>query len=187
METIDQRRRDALVPAFVFLLGLATIGGAWVSQLAFGFIPCHLCLEQRIPYYVGLPFALAAVIAALVGAPRNVTRALLGIAGLVLAYNIFLGTYHAGVEWKWWAGPPDCSGGGGGTVTSAKDLLNQLNGIRVVSCTDAAFRFLGLSFAGWNAVISVVLTAAAAYGVFRAPSIVGDADAPAASASAAKP
>ena len=45
-------RRDALVPAFVFALGLATILGAWISQLGFGYVPCALCLQQRIPYYV---------------------------------------------------------------------------------------------------------------------------------------
>jgi len=168
MPAFFRRHPDALVPAFVFALALATILGALTSQFGFGYIPCHLCLEQRIPYYVGVPIALAALIAAGLHAPRGLTRTLLALAGLAFAFNVYLASYHAGVEWRWWPGPPDCSPGGAGAVTTTQDLLNQLNGIHVVSCTDAPFRFLGLSFAGWNAVVSVVLVAAALFGALRA-------------------
>jgi disulfide bond formation protein DsbB len=158
-----ERLNGAIVPALVFVLGLLTIGGAWVSQVFFGYIPCKLCLEQRIPYYVGLPIVLLAIVALAAGAPPRVSRVLMGVAALIFAVNIYLATYHAGVEWGWWAGPADCGTGGGGQATTTQDLLNQLKGIHIVSCTQAAFRFLGLSFAGWNAVISVVLTAGAAF------------------------
>ena len=167
MPAFFHRHPDAVAPAFVFVLALATIIGAWISQLGFDYLPCHLCLEQRIPYYIGVPIALAALIAGSLDAPSRITRTLLAIAGLVFAYNIYLASYHAGVEWRWWPGPPDCSPGGSSGVTSTQDLLNQLNNIHVVSCTDAAFRFLGLSFAGWNAVVSVVLVVAALLGTLR--------------------
>jgi disulfide bond formation protein DsbB len=162
-----ERLDESWIPALIFALGLAAILGAWGSQVIFGFVPCKLCLEQRIPYYVGLPIALGALAAALLGAPKGGVRALLGVAGLIFAVNLYLAPYHAGVEWGWWAGPADCGGGGGGPATSTAELLNQLEGIRIVSCTEAAFRFLGLSFAGWNAVVSVVLVAASFYGAFR--------------------
>ncbi len=157
------RLNTASIAALVFVLGLAAIAGAWVSQLVFGYVPCKLCLEQRIPYYVGLPVVLAALVAAAVGAPARLTRVLLGLAGLVFAANVYLASYHAGVEWRWWPGPVDC-GGGGGPTTSTTDLMNQLNRVHVVSCTDAAFRFLGLSFAGWNAVVSLILVIASFVG-----------------------
>ncbi len=161
-----RRHPDAQMPGLVFALGLAAILGAWGSQVFFGYVPCKLCLEQRIPYYVGLPIVLAALGAALGGAPRYAVRVLLALAGLVFAVNIYQASYHAGVEWGWWAGPPDCGATAPAATGTTDDLLTQLQGIRLVSCTEAAFRFLGLSFAGWNAVVSVILTAASFNGAF---------------------
>jgi disulfide bond formation protein DsbB len=159
-------RREWLPPLAVLVLGLATILGAWGFQLIGGYVPCKLCLEQRVPYYIGLPFALVALLAALAGAKPTVVRLLLIIAGLIFAFDIYLGAYQAGAEWKLWAGPTDCGGGAGGTQ-STQDLLNQLKNIHVVSCTEASWRFLFLSFAGWNAAISLVLVATAMWGAFR--------------------
>ena len=159
-------RREWLPPLAVLVLGLATILGAWGFQLIGGYVPCKLCLEQRVPYYVGLPVTLAALLAALAGAKPTVVRLLLIIAGLIFAIGIYLGTYQAGAEWKLWAGPTDCGATGGGTQSTA-DLLNQLKNIHVVSCTEASWRFLFLSFAGWNAVVSIVLVALAIWGAFR--------------------
>jgi disulfide bond formation protein DsbB len=159
-------RREWLAPLAVLVLGLATILGAWGFELIGGYVPCKLCLEQRVPYYIGLPFALAALLAALAGARPTVVRLLLIIAGLIFAFDIYLGIYQAGAEWKLWAGPTDC-GGGTGTTKSAADLLNQLKNIHVVSCTEASWRFLFLSFAGWNAVVSILLLAIAMWGAFR--------------------
>ena len=159
-------RREWFAPAALLVLGLATILGAWGFQLIGGYVPCKLCLEQRVPYYVGLPMALAALLAALAGAKPTVVRLLLIVAGLILAIGIYLGTYQAGAEWKLWAGPTDCGATGSGTHSTA-DLLNQLKNIHVVSCTEASWRFLFLSFAGWNAVASIVLVAIAIWGAFR--------------------
>lgn len=164
METT--RRREATIPAFVLVLGLATILGAWGFQLVGGFVPCKLCLEQRIPYYVGLPLALLALIAALSGAKPSLSRGLLALAGITFLIGLGLAVYHAGAEWSWWPGPADC-GGGTATDTTAGDLLSRLDRTRVVSCTEASWRLLGLSFAGWNAVVSLVLVIAALAGVTR--------------------
>ena len=159
-------RHEWFAPAAVLVLGLATILGAWGFQLIGGYVPCKLCLEQRVPYYVGLPMALAALLAALAGAKPTVVRLLLIVAGLTFAFGIYLGAYQAGAEWKLWAGPTDCGATGSGTQSTA-DLLNQLKNIHVVSCTEASWRFLFLSFAGWNAVVSVALVAIAIWGAFR--------------------
>ena len=159
-------RREWFAPAAVLVLGLATIGGAWGFQLIGGYVPCALCLEQRMPYYVGLPIAFVALCAALAGAKPTVVRTLLIVAGLILAFGIYLGAYQAGAEWKLWAGPSDCGATGGPTL-STEDLANQLKHIRVVSCTEASWRLLFLSFAGWNAVVSIVLLALAIWGAFR--------------------
>ena len=164
-------RRPAFPPAFVFVLGLATILGAWGFQLIGGYMPCKLCLEERIPYYVGVPLAFVALAAALsAAAPPWIRRLALGLAAIIFIYGAYLGTYHAGAEWGWWPGPSDCGAGGAAPATNSADLLKQLNGIRIVSCTEASWRFptgWGLSFAGWNAVVSLVLAAFAAIGAIR--------------------
>jgi disulfide bond formation protein DsbB len=158
------RRLDVLAPAVVFVLGLATILGAWGFELIGGYVPCALCLQERVPYYVGLPLVLVALIASSVGAPGHIGRYLLLFAGLVFLIGAGLGVYHAGAEWGWWAGPSTC---GGGTTGGSGNLLEQLDNIRVVSCTEASWRFAGLSFAGWNAVISLLLAIGAFWGAFH--------------------
>jgi disulfide bond formation protein DsbB len=159
-----ERLREAGVPVLVFLLGLATILAAWTFQIMLGYVPCKLCLEQRIPYYVGLPIVAGAIAAALLGAPSRWVRLIMGVAGVVFAINVFLGVNHAGIEWGLWPGPSDCGATPAtGPIRTTEDLMRQITGIRIVSCTEAPWRFAGLSFAGWNAVVSAVLTAGAAW------------------------
>ena len=151
----------------VFVLGLATLGGAWFFEYVLKLAPCPLCLMQRIPYHVIIPLSLLLAIAALVRAPRNLL--LVGFAAIAIAAacNIVLGIYHAGVEWHWWAGPADCSG----PLTDLRtggSLLDQLHAVHVVRCDEAAWRFLGLSLAGYNVLISLALALIAGFGLAAA-------------------
>jgi disulfide bond formation protein DsbB len=146
----------------VLVLALATIGGALASEHVFGLVPCQLCLWQRQPYYWGIPLALLTAIA-----PGSLVRAGLLAVALVFLVSAGLGAYHSGVEWGWFLGPSDCGGGTGAAPGAVGDFLNQLNNVRVVSCTEASWRFLGLSLAGWNALASLAIAALAAYGATR--------------------
>ena len=88
------------------------------------------------------------------------------IAGFML-WNAGLGAYHSGVEWGWWQGPQDCSGpindlGGAG------GLLKKIETIRIVRCDEVQWRFLGLSLAGYNVLISLALAAIAIWGALGA-------------------
>ena len=74
-----------------------------------------------------------------------------------MLWNAGLAAYHAGVEWKWWAGPQDCCGRARADLGPPADLLKQLGRSRVVRCDEAAWRFLGLSLAGYNVLISLAL------------------------------
>ena len=148
----------------VLVLSAATLAGAWYFQLVVGLPPCPLCLEERIPYHIVIPLALLLVLAAMVRAPAKLL--MVGFVAIAIAAlcNVALGTYHAGVEWHWWAGPADCTG----PLTDLKaggPLLNQLQSIHIVRCDEAAWRFLGISLAGYNALISLVLVAIAAFGL----------------------
>jgi disulfide bond formation protein DsbB len=147
-------RQAALVVA---LGAAATIGGALVFEHALGYVPCKLCLIQRNPYYVAIPLGFAAALL-----PPRWCRIGLGLLALIFVVSAGLGAYHAGVEWGFWAGPTDCGGSSASGPGNVGDFLNQLEGTRVVSCTEAAWRFLGLSLAGWNVLISLALAAFAA-------------------------
>jgi disulfide bond formation protein DsbB len=147
----------------VAAIAAATILGAWFFQLVLGLPPCPLCLEQRIPYYVAIPLAVIVALATARHAPRSLVITGLAALALTMAVGVWLGVYHAGIEWKWWAGPQDCSGdlaplGSGG-------LMKQLETINIVRCDEAAWRFLGLSLAGYNALISGLCVVLAAWGI----------------------
>ena len=149
------RALDKKATLIAFFLGLATILGALGSQYIGGLQPCELCLEQRIPYYWGLPL-LAAVLFLWNRLPLTVWFVAMGIAAALFAWGAYLGIYHAGVEWGFWPGPTACTGTGTGV---SFDDLNNINAARVVPCDVVQFRFLGISLAGYNALISLAIVA----------------------------
>lgn len=168
--TLETAHRDLLAPAILSVASAATLIAAWGFQLIGGFVPCALCLAERIPYYIGVPIALAALVAANFGGPMWLKRWLLIALIVVFVYSTYLGVHHAGVEWGFWLGPADCAPGAADPITSAANILEQLEGMRIVSCSEASWRFpvdWGLSFAGWNAATSLFLVAVAAWGATR--------------------
>jgi disulfide bond formation protein DsbB len=154
---------------FVAVGGGLTLIGAWIFQYGFGYPPCPLCLEQRYAYYFAIPLAVLLWLGCSPFPGGEGVRRRTLIAGFAviaggMLWNAGLGAYHAGVEWHFWAGPSDCSGGlaplgGGGS------LIEQLQTTRVVRCDEAAWRFLGLSLAGYNVLISLALAGAALAGL----------------------
>lgn len=162
------RSRAGIGYAVLVTLGMAaTVGGALAFQYIGGYIPCALCLLQRDPYYYGIPVGILAIVAAAFGLPAWITRVLLVVIGVMMLVGAGMGVYHSGVEWGFWAGPASC-GGGAGVTTNAGNLLADLNSVHGPSCTEAALRVLGLSFAGWNVIASVILAAIAFVGAKKA-------------------
>jgi disulfide bond formation protein DsbB len=150
----------------VGLIAAATLAGAWYFQLVLGLQPCPLCLEQRYAYYLAVPLAVLVALAAGLHAPRSVLIGGLVILALAALGNAVLGTYHAGVEWKFWPGPSDCTGPVG-NLGSAGTLLDRLDTVKVVMCDEVQWTFLGLSLAGYNVLISLLMAAIAVWGVAR--------------------
>ena len=144
----------------VATIALLTIAGAWFFQLVLNIQPCELCLEQRYAYYVIIPMA---ALLAKQDASRGVMLGGLALLALIAFANAGLGVYHAGVEWGWWQGPTACSGAladlsGGG-------LLDNLNRVKIVRCDEVQWRFLGLSLAGYNVLISLLIAIMALWGI----------------------
>jgi len=145
---------DKKAALLAFVLGLVGILGAWASQLA-GLVPCELCLGERLPYYWGLPI-LALVLLLWNRLPLAVWYVGIALVTAIFLWSVYLGAYHAGVEWKFWAGPTACTGGGGPLDLSQ---LSDLNAVKVVPCDVVQWRdpILKLSLAGYNALLSAVV------------------------------
>lgn len=123
-----------------------------------GLEPCPLCLDQRQAHWAALAVSLAGLAASIVFRARLIGAAAAGAAALVFLVSTGLAGYHAGVENKYWPGPPTCSGSA--TILRAEDLLRATeHPAAAVSCADAAWRFAGVSMAGYNMLASAGLFA----------------------------
>eukprot|EP01132_Coremiostelium_polycephalum_P009418 gene9418-11564_t len=153
---------------FLLLAMIVTVGSALGFQYIGGYLPCKLCLEQRFPYYAGIPLMALAVLAAALRWPAALTRTLLALGGILMLIGLGLAVFHSGVEWKFWPGPTDCTAVSMSITTNAGNLLNDMNAIHPPACDTAALRVLGLSFAGWNAIASLILALIAFRGAKKA-------------------
>jgi disulfide bond formation protein DsbB len=157
----------ALVAALaITAIAAATLAGAWFFQLVLDIRPCPLCLEQRYAYYLAIPLGALVALAAGNDTPRAVLMAGLAILAAAALGNAWLGAYHAGVEWGFWKGPTDCTGPVG-NLGSAGTLLERLDTVKVIRCDEVQWRFLGLSLAGYNVLISLSMAVIAAWSMVK--------------------
>jgi disulfide bond formation protein DsbB len=154
------------IGALVLFAASAVILTALAFEHFGGYTPCPLCLQERWAYYASIPALFVALV--LLSAGRtNAATVVFGLVALAFLANAGLGTYHAGAEWKFWPGPDTC-GGSQPISTGAGGLFKDLATTRVIRCDEAPWHFLGLSFAGWNAVASLVLAIGAALSAAKA-------------------
>lgn len=157
---------SAQAAMLVLITATATLGGAWFIELVLGIKPCHLCLQQRISYYVGIPVVLIATVLLMRNNGSIVGRVSLTLAALIFLAGAAMGVYHTGVEYKLWLGPTDCTGDIAQTVP-LQDFLKQLETVKVIRCDEVPIRIFGLSLAAWNAIISFAMATGAAIGVLK--------------------
>lgn len=136
--------------ALATLGALALLLGAFAFQHIGGLAPCKMCLWQRYPHGVAIAAGLGVLVLK--------TRAFILVGAAASAVTGTIGAYHVGVEQGWWQGPTTCSAGPVGGV-SAQELLDQILTAPLVRCDDIAWDWLGISMAGWNALISFALVA----------------------------
>lgn len=141
--------------AVAFVVAAATILAALGFEYLGGYRPCPMCLEERYAYYAGVPLLFLALVL-LSADQRRAAWALFVIVALAFLANTAFGVYHAGAELGFWPGPASCSGAQELT-TSAGNLLDSLAKTEVIRCDVPAVLVLGISLAGWNAVISLFI------------------------------
>jgi disulfide bond formation protein DsbB len=133
------------------LISIAIIGFVLFAQYVQHYAPCELCLRERWPWYFLIGLSLIGLVFP--------SRWILVLIGVVLLVGAGLGLHHAGVEQHWWQGPAECTSGSSGakTVAQLKAMLMQE---KVVQCDEIAWKFLGLSMAAYNGLVSLIAGAA---------------------------
>jgi len=142
------RTRLGLAKLVALLVPLGLLAGAYGSQYLGGLHPCEMCWWQRYAHFTALPFAALAMVA---GAGRD--RPLVWLAALAIAVSGAIGFYHAGVELDYFEGFTQCTSEAAGG--SAADVLRDVFARPLVRCDDIQWSFLGVSMAGWNAILSL--------------------------------
>lgn len=140
----------AVARLIALLLPSALLLGALGSQYLGGLHPCEMCYWQRWPHGAAIVLAgLAFTAPAGNSRATNLTLA----AALAIAISGIIGVYHAGVEAKIFEGFTTCTALGG--AGSTEDLLRQITQAPIIRCDQVQFSFLGISMAGWNAILSL--------------------------------
>jgi disulfide bond formation protein DsbB len=141
---------EAAARLIAFVLPLALLAGAFGSQYFGGLIPCEMCWWQREAHMVAVVMAALAFTAP-AGSSRS--RLFVLLAALGIAASGVIGVYHAGVEAKVFEGFTTCTALP--KATSTAELLKQISHAPLVRCDEVQWRFLGISMAGWNAILSL--------------------------------
>lgn len=124
---------------------LAMMLGALGFQYLGDLPPCKMCYWQRYPHIAAIGIGAIFYLTSL--------RFLLLLGGLSALTTALIGVYHVGVEQKWWPGPDTCTSSSTDGL-SVDELMTQIMTAPLVRCDEIAWSFMGLSMAGWNAVIS---------------------------------
>ncbi len=143
-------RRPWQARLVALLLPSALLAGAFGSEILGGLVPCEMCWWQRYPHMAAI--VLAAL--SFTGSPATRrSRMLTGLAAVAIAVSGLIGVYHAGVELKIFEGLTTCTSFAAGA--SNEDLLKSILKAPLVRCDQVQWSFLGISMAGWNAIISL--------------------------------
>ena len=140
----------AIARWIALLLPAALLGGALGSEYLGGLAPCEMCYWQRWPHGAAI---LLAALAFTAPPSAERSRMLTLLAAAAIAISGAIGVYHAGVELGIFEGLTTCTATATGATTA--DLLNAIMTAPIVRCDQVQFAFLGISMAGWNAILSL--------------------------------
>ncbi|MDF1748408.1 MAG: disulfide bond formation protein B [Alphaproteobacteria bacterium] len=141
------------IPTAIALCAALVLITVNIFEYGFGYLPCHLCLYQRLPWWIALGLSSVAI---MLLKRRGVLSLLISIVAL---FAIFIGAglaaYHAGVEYQFWAGPSGCTGAQELSSGLAGAIQNIQTGPPAPSCDAAAWTLFGISMAGYNFLFSL--------------------------------
>ncbi len=146
-------------PLVAGLASAAMLAAAHAFEHFGGMAPCALCLHQRDAHWVTLGVGLAGWLLLVVRPGREGATAISMLLGAGFLAGAVIAGFHTGVELKWWPGLPSCAGGGATAIdfeNFAQNLNQPVSGAR---CDEVPWSFAGISMAGWNMLVSLMLGA----------------------------
>ena len=135
----------------VLAFSILSLSIAYFIQYILGHKPCNLCLIERIPYLSAI------ILIALIFIIKRFEKTFSGIILIFFIFGAIISFYHVGIEQGFFSESLVCNLGNSGADLSKEQLLKQLKNAPI-SCKEVTFRFLGLSLATINTIISIILS-----------------------------
>ena len=135
----------------VLAFSILSLSIAYFIQYILGHKPCNLCLIERIPYLSAI------ILVALIFIVKRFEKIFSGIILIFFIFGAIISFYHVGIEQGFFSESLVCNLGNSGADLSKEQLLKQLENAPI-SCKEVTFRFLGLSLATINTIISTILS-----------------------------
>ena len=146
---LDKFKKLDLILKLSFLVSSIMLVSAFYLEHFHGALPCDLCITQRWFHVLIITYSLILIFIV----KTNLISKELILLGLSIVWimSSIAGTYHFGIEMKFWKGPEECSS----NIDFSKDLLTYLLNKSTIKCDEVMFSVFGLSLAAWNAILSL--------------------------------
>jgi disulfide bond formation protein DsbB len=144
-----KKTNNILLIFFLFIISGSLIA-AFIIQYGLGHQPCKLCIYQRIPYILSI-----FLIIELIFFKKNEKTTLL-LLSLIFIISTILAFYHLGIEQGFFTESFLCDNKNFSETLTKDQLLEQLKQ-NAISCKDVSFKFLGMSLASINVILSLIL------------------------------
>ena len=142
---------NRLILNSILAFSILSLTIAYFIQYILGHKPCNLCLIERIPYIASI------ILISLIFIINKFEKLISLILLLFFTFGSIISFYHVGIEQGFFSESLVCDLGNN-RLLNKEELLNQLKKAEIVSCKDVTYRFLGLSLATINTIISIILS-----------------------------
>ena len=135
----------------ILAFSILSLSIAYFIQYVLGHKPCNLCIIERIPYIATI------VLISLIFIVNKYEKVISSIILVFFIFGAVVSFYHFGIEQGFFSESLICELSNNNPLNK-EELLNQLKKAEIISCKDVTFRFLGLSLATINTIISIILS-----------------------------
>ena len=133
----------------IFIFSILAIFFALYVEYYLQYKPCKLCLYQRIPYII-------AIFISFVGFNYYKNDSILLLVILIFILSFLISGYHYGIEKNIFEEFSGCATNNI-DITDKTKLLKTLSENIPNSCKDVNFKLFGISLAGINSVLSLLI------------------------------
>ena len=135
----------------ILAFSVLSLSIAYFIQYVLGHKPCNLCIIERIPYIAAI------ILISLIFIINKYEKIISSIILIFFIFGTVVSFYHFGIEQGFFNESLICELSNNNSLNK-EELLDQLKKAEIISCKDVTFRFLGLSLATINTIISIILS-----------------------------